>query len=54
MAVVKQIGGVGDRLRQDAIAQYVDDHRTLVQVPEMEQLQPEIGSILAEQRLVRI
>ena len=51
VAVVKQIGGVGDR-RRDAIAQYVDDHRTLVQVPEMEQLQSEIGSILAEQRLI--
>ncbi len=51
VAVVEQIGGVGDR-RRDAVAQHVDDHRTLVEMPEMEQFQPEIGPLLAEQRLV--
>ena len=50
-AIVKEIGGVRDR-RRDAISQDVDDHRALVQVSEMEQLQPKIGPVLAEQGLV--
>ena len=50
-AVVEQVGGVGDR-RRDSIAQHVDDDRALVEMPEMEQLEPEIGALLAEQRLV--
>ena len=52
MAVVEQIGGVGDR-RRDAVARHVDDHRALVQVAQMEQLEPEVRSLLTEQRLVR-
>ena len=50
-AIVEQIGGIGDGGR-NAVAQDVDDHRALVEMPEMEQLEPEIGPILAEQRLV--
>ena len=50
-AVVEEIGGVGDR-RRDAVAQHVDDHRALVEMPEMKKLQAEVGPLLAEQRLI--
>jgi len=50
-AVVEEIGGVGDR-RRDAVTQDVDDHRTLVEMPEMKQFEAEIGPVLAEQRLI--
>ena len=51
-AVVEEVGGVGNR-RRDAVAQHVDDDWALVEMAEMEQLEPEIGALLAEQRLVR-
>ena len=50
-AVVEKIGRVGDR-RRDSVAQHVDDHRALVEMPEMKQFETEIGALLAEQRLV--
>jgi hypothetical protein len=50
-AVVEEIGGVGDR-RRDAVAQDVDDHRTLVEMPEVKQFEAEIAPFLAEQRLI--
>ena len=50
-AVVEQIGGIGDR-RRDAVADRVDRHRALVEMAEMEQLQPELASVGAKKSLV--
>ena len=50
-AIVEQIRGVGDR-RRDAVAQHVDDHRALVEMPKMKQLEAEVGPFLAQQRLI--
>ena len=42
VAVVEQVGRVGDR-RGNAVAQHVDDDRPLVEMAEVEQLEPETG-----------
>ena len=53
-SVVEQIRRIGDR-RRDAVAQHVDHDGTLVEVAEVEELEPEVGvELLAEQRLVRL
>ena len=52
--VVEQVRRIGDR-RRDAVAQHVDDDRTLVEMAEMEKLESKRGvQLLAEQRLVRL
>ena len=51
--VVPEVRRIGDRSRK-TVAQHVDDHRPLVEVPEVEEFEPEIAATFAKQRLVRL